>query len=114
MAESATPCWIRVSGRSNPRRSAGTSRWAGLAADARSDQRPRPLPLQGEGEVEEQRVGVVAAGDLEAYGQAVDETGRDGDRRVAGDVGRDGERAVVLRPNREVSNPRAEGHLSRE
>ena len=61
------------------------------------DQWPRAFALDGEREVEQDGVGVVASDDLHADWEPLELLDRDGYRRVADDVRGDRECAVVLR-----------------
>ena len=78
-------------------------RSASARGDRRRDERPRPVPLGREREVEQQRVGVVAGEHLDPDRQPVDRPRGDRHRRVAVEVRRDRERAHV----HEVGEPLA-------
>src|SRR5206468_826882 len=72
------------------------------------DERPRPLAFEHASKVEYQCVFVMTADDLQADWQTVDLTRWDRAGGVAADVGGNGEGAVVLRPDRHVTNARVE------
>src|SRR5438132_7176370 len=95
----ARPSATAVAGRLHTNRSTAQARRAlayPLTGRSGCDQRPRPLALEEEGEVEEQGVGRVGGHHLHPHWQAVDQACRYGDGGVAAHVGGDGQRPVVL------------------
>src|SRR6056297_3626356 len=69
---------------------------------------PGAVALDGEGKVEQERLGEVSAHDLQADRQAVEEAGRHRDRRVAVQVGGEGETPVVARAGIDSTEYRCE------
>src|SRR5712691_5261641 len=104
----------------------GADAWAGVrgrsAGCTGSHQRPWPLALGDEGEVEQEGLLMVTAEHLEPHRQPVERARGDRDSRVAVDVGGDGERTLV--PERllepvvlhqvDVADGRGEGPFCRE
>ena len=62
------------------------------------DERPRPVPLDVQGDLQQQLLGEVPADDLQADRQPVERAGRDRHGRVAVQVGRERQPAVVAPP----------------